>query len=155
MDPNDTISAVRPAPRTAAAVAPRRTRERLAAWLLWLAAACLLLVAIVHAAGYLTASIAVANSGLEPWLRKAFRALWLGFSLQAALVALVLGIAGWRPRAISPPVLAICGLMPVLSGVLLFWFLESVFGVALSLLAALGLLAGTALAPRAVASPPR
>lgn len=147
MDPNETVSAAH------ATLPPRgavRGRERLARWALAAAALALLAVAAVHGAGYLTVGIAVRNSGLQPWLQKAFGALWLGYTVQALLLAAVLGLAAWRPRSVSREVVAICGLLPVLAGIVLFWNLDGLWsqaGIALLLVAATGVLLGAAATP--------
>ncbi len=99
--------------------AGRPWRERAAAWALGLAALSLLGIALVHGAAYVTASIALANSGLSPAYKEAFGSLWLGFSLQATVLAGVLGLAALRPSSVSRAVVGICGLLPVLSVALL------------------------------------
>lgn len=117
--------------------------------LLLAGAAVLLVVTLWHAAGYVTASIAVANSGLTPDLKQSFRALWLGFSLQSLVTALVVLVAALRPRSISAPVLLICALLPGLNSALLFSFRGSLLGGSLLGLGAFLVIAGAALRPRA------
>ncbi len=132
------------APRTSSSVQPAG-RQKAAAYALYGASACLFLVAAMHGAGYVAASIAVKNSGLSPFFQNAFRALWLGFSLQALVIGGILLIAAMRPRSVSRAVLILCGLLPLISGALLALYLESVVG-SLALVAAAALIvAGAAL----------
>lgn len=100
-------------------------RVRSAHWLLGGASACLLLLAVIHAGGYAVAGIAISNSGLKPVYQATFRGLWLGFSLQALVVAAILALAALRPAAISRSVIVLCGLMPLVSGAILASTLES------------------------------
>ncbi len=117
-------------------------------------AAVLFVVTLHHATGYVTASIAVVNSGLTPDLQRSFRALWLGFSLQALVTALVVLIAALWPRSISAPVLLICALLPALNSALLFSYRGSLAGGSLLGLGALLVIAGAALRPRPPRLPP-
>ena len=122
-------------------------RGRAARWSLALAAGALLLLALVHGGGYVAASIAVANSGLKPLYQEAFRALWLGFSLQAAVLAGVLGLAALRPNAVSRAVAGICGLLPILNAALMLRFLGGAFTSALLVATATLVIVGMALQP--------
>lgn len=122
---------------------------KLSRWLLLGGAVVLFIVTLHHAAGYVTASIAVANSGLTPELKQSVRALWLGFSLQALVTALVVLIAAFRPLSISAPVLVICALLPALNAALLFSYRGNLTGAALLAAGGLLVIAGAALRPRA------
>ena len=110
---------------------------------LWVAAACLAVAALFQLASYFTASIAVANSGLEPGLQQSFRALWLGSALQSMLLALIFGVAGWRPGAVSRAVVLLCGLLPIASAALFFTLVGSGWGQSLTALAAIAVVAGS------------
>lgn len=136
-----------PVPSPAALTPQAPFRERLATAALVLAALLLLAVAVFHFTGYFTASLAAQNSGLSPWFQQAFRALWLGFSLQGVVLGLVVLLAALRPRWVSPPVAVICGLLPVVNGILLFHFLASALGTSVLILTALLLVTGAALRP--------
>jgi len=105
-------------------------------WCLWVAATCLAAAAAYQFTSYFTASIAVANSGLEPALRQAFSALWLGAGLQSLLLAAIFAVAGWRPGAVSRGVVLLCGLLPIASSALFFTQAGSGLGQALTSLAA-------------------
>jgi len=111
-------------------------------WCLWIAAGCLAAAAVAQLAGYLTASIAVANSGLEPDLRQSFRALWLGAALQSLLLAAIFGIAGWRPGAVSRAVILLCGLLPIAGAALFFTMVGNGWGQSLAALAAIAVVTG-------------
>ncbi len=127
-------------------------RSKLARFLLLGGALLLFAVTVLHSAGYVTTSIAVANSGLAPELKAAFKALWLGFSLQALVTALVVGVAAIWPRSVSSAVLLICALLPTLNAALLINFLGSFWGGLILALGAVLVLAGTALRPGAATS---
>ena len=131
----------------------RPLRERAAAWALAFAALALLGIALLHGTGYVAASIAVSNSGLSATYQETFRSLWLGFALQAAMLAGVLGLAALRPAAVSRAVVGICGLLPIVTVALMQRSSGGTF-TGLLLLVATGLvLAGMILQPsRASAS---
>lgn len=122
-------------------------RSKLARLLLLGGALLLLAVTVLHSAGYVTAAIALANSSLAPDLKAAFKGLWLGFSLQGLVTALVVGVAAVWPRSVSSAVLLICALLPTLNAALLINFLGSFWGGLVLALGALLVLAGTALRP--------
>lgn len=122
-------------------------RSKLARLLLLGGALLLLAVTALHSAGYVTAAIALANSSLAPDLKAAFKGLWLGFSLQGLVTALVVGVAAIWPRSVSSAVLLICALLPTLNAALLINFLGSFWGGLILALGAVLVLAGTALRP--------
>lgn len=122
-------------------------RSKLARLLLLGGAVILLLVAVLHTFGYVTTAIAVSNSGLSPELKSAVKALWLGFSLQAAVMGLVILIAAWKPSSVSSAVLLICALLPTLNAALLFKFVGSFYGAVMLAAGAVLVLVGTVLRP--------
>jgi hypothetical protein len=128
-------------------------RLRASRALLFCGGVALLIVAIYHAAGYVTTSIAVGNSGLSVELRDQFKALWLGFSLQALITALVVFAGALRPQSISAAVLLICALLPGLNAAVLFRYVGSTFGPILLLLSTCLVIAGAALRPRTAPAP--
>src|SRR5512140_32942 len=94
-------------------------RRPVSSCLLFASAGCLLLIAAIHGAGYAAVALAVRNSGLSPWFQDSFQALWLGYSLQLALIAAILAAAAWKPGTVSKSVTVLCGLLPLPSGLLL------------------------------------
>lgn len=122
-------------------------RSKLARLLLLGGALLLFAVTVLHSAGYVTAAIALANSSLAPELKAAFKGLWLGFSLQGLVTALVVAVAAIWPRSVSSAVWLICALLPTLNAALLINFLGSFWGGLVLALGALLVLAGTALRP--------
>lgn len=130
-----------PAPASRAQAARRKSSK----FALLGASLSMALVAAVHGAGYVTASIAVRNSGLAPYFQKAFRALWLGYALQALVVAGLLALAALWPTSVSRAVLLLASLLPLVTGALLAYHLDSVLGSLLLLLAVLLLGVGVAL----------
>lgn len=107
----------------------------------------LLIVAIVHIAGYLPTVFAVANSGLRPELQATFKALYLGHALQAFITALVILIGAFRPQAISAAVLLICALIPSLTAAVMFHFLGSFWGPVVLAVSGLLVILGAAARP--------
>ncbi len=118
-------------------------------WAMLIAATALLIVGLFYLIRFWDASIAFANSGMQPFYRQTARALWLGFCLQAGLLAVLFSIAALHPRAISRPMLVICGLMPICQGVLMLTLMHSLLGLAALTIATLALLTGAMLWPSA------
>ncbi len=99
-------------------------------------------VAAFYLANYVTAAIAINNSGLRPFYRESVRAMWLAFCLQLGLLALFFVFAAMRPRAISRGAIMLLALMPLASTSLLFYFATSRIGaVVLGIATALVLIA--------------
>lgn len=125
-----------PAPAAPSAPAFRETWGRR---LLLVAALVQGLVAVFHGFGFVSASIAVGSSGLSPYYRDAFKALWLGFLLQSVVVAGMLLLGGLRPKAIGREAILLASLMPFASGILWAAYVSS--GTAAVLLSVSALLA--------------
>lgn len=128
-------------------------RARLFRYCMLGSAAALIAIAVYYFIGYLGVAIAVGNNGLQPYYQQSIRALWLGFCLQSLLLGSLFALSALRPRAISKPVMVICGLLPILEAVLLFSFTGSFAGMLLMSLAALLVLTGGALWPPAPVEP--
>lgn len=137
---------------------PRVNAARLTASRLLLAGGAfgLLIVAVYHTAGYITTALAIANSSLQYEMQQSFKALWLGFSLQALITALVVLVGALRPHAISAAVLLICALLPSLNAAVLFHFVGSFFGAIVLAVSGLLVILGAAVRPPIVllAPPP-
>ena len=102
---------------------------------LGIAGAVTLLVSVaVHAVGYVTTSIAIANSGLKPEIQQTFRALWYGYLLQLVVIAGVLLVAALRAGSVAKSVVLILALLPLLNATLLF-----AYGVSTAAAALMGL----------------
>jgi hypothetical protein len=119
-------------------------------WCLYVAAAALAVSAIFQLTRYVTASIAVANSGLRPELAQSFRALWLASALQSLLLAVIVALAGARPRWFSRPAVVLCGLLPIVSAALFFTLVGSGAGQILSGAAAVAIALAALLWPKNV-----
>ena len=145
------MSPERSGPEVATKTPPRRPALT---YLLFAGAGCLLLIAAIHAAGYAAVTLAVRNSGLTPWFQNSFRALWLGYALQLAVIAAVLATAAWKPGSVSRAVTILCGLLPLPSGLLLAHYNDSLVTTVAFLLAAV-LIVGGALASPVPAPVPR
>lgn len=102
--------------------------QRLFRWCMVGAALIIAGVASYFAVAYVTASIAVGNSGLKIFYQESVRAMWLGFCAQLGLLAAVLLYAAARPRGISRQMLIVLAFMPMMSTVMLFWFAASRLG---------------------------
>jgi hypothetical protein len=134
MTPSPAPSSAPSSPPPARAVSGLGARERLARWIFAAAAALLAFLAAAHAASYVTVAIALGNSGLQPSLRAAIRAQWLGYALELLVVAAVVGLAAWRPRGVSPAVLVLAGLLALLQAALMLAYSGGFYG-SLALLA--------------------
>ncbi len=110
-------------------------------------ATLLLLAGAIHLTQYAAATLVLRNSVLTPWFQQSFRAPWLGHSLQYAVIALILAVAALRPGSVSNPVTVLCGLLPLVSGLLLSAFNGSLFGTAILLAAAILIISGALLSP--------
>ena len=138
-----------PASRTAASLPGRPVSS----YVLFAGAGCLLLVAAIHAAGYAAVMLAVRNSGLTPWFQGCFRALWLGYALQLAVIAAILAAAAWKPGSVSRAVTILCGLLPLPTGLLLASYNDSLPTTVAYLVVAVLTVAGALLTPRAAPRP--
>lgn len=105
-------------------------------------------MALIQMIAYGTAAIALSNSGLSEFYRNIFRGLWLGFPVQLMLMAGILAVAIWRPGSVTPVVLSICGLLPLLNGAIFMAMIGSWFGASILLVVAVAILAGAFLQPR-------
>ena len=103
-------------------------RHRAARILLLAAAVLLAAIGLVLAVAFGDADIAVSNTGLETWLKNAIKALWIGFLLQALVVAALFVLAAFRQEMLSPAALLAAGLPPLLSALLVFSFMGSYLG---------------------------
>ena len=103
-------------------------RHRAAHILLLAAAVLLAAIGLVLAVAFGDADIAVSNTGLETWLKNAIKALWIGFLLQALVVAALFVLAAFRQEMLSPAALLAAGLPPLLSALLVFSFMGSYLG---------------------------
>lgn len=97
-------------------------------------AIALLVAAAVHSIGYVTTSIAIANSGLKPEIQQTFRSLWYGYLLQLVVIAGVLLVAALRAGSVAKSVVLILALLPLLNAALLF-----AYGVSTAAAALMGL----------------
>ena len=132
--------------------APRPGRPA-SSYLLFAGSGGLLFLAAIHSAGYAAVVLASRNSGLTPWFQGAFRALWLGYALQLAVIAAILAAAAWKPGTVSKAVTILCGLLPLPTGLLLANANDSVATTVVYLVVALLTVAGALLTPRSAPVP--
>lgn len=112
-------------------------------------ALALLGVAVFYFVNYVVVlSIALGNSGVQPFLQHSIRALWLAFGCQAMLIGAMYAIVAYRPHAVSREVIVIFGLMQLVEAILLFTFAGSTIVAMLLVAAAVCVLAGSLLWPK-------
>ena len=126
-------------------------RDRSFRYCMLIGALALAGVGLFYFVSYVGVAIALNNSGMQPFYKDSIRALWLAFGVQAALFALLYLLVAYRPRAVSREVIVICGLLQVAESVLLFSLAGSPLAVGLLGVAALFVLLGSVLWPKAVA----
>lgn len=134
-------------PSRGAAVAEtlKSAGHRTGRWALLAGAVLLLALAVYQAVGYVGAALALSNSGLLPFYKSAFKALWLGMALQTALVAVLVFIGALQPTRLSGPALVITSLIPLTGAALLAAFLSSFVGTVVLVVAAILVLTGALL----------
>lgn len=134
-----------PAARPAGPGAFKTARQKVGRGSLLLGAGLLLALSVYQVVSYFGASFALANSGLAPFYRSSFKALWLGMALQTALVAVLVVVGALQPARLSGPALVITSLIPLAGAALLAAFLASFVGAVLLAAAALLVLTGALL----------
>jgi hypothetical protein len=110
-------------------------------------------VAIFYFANYVVLAIALANNGLEPFLKDSVRALWLAYACQSLLIALLYLLVAFKPHAVSREVIVLLGLLQLVEASLLFSFTGSMLVALLLVAAAVFVLAGAALWPKKLPEP--
>lgn len=88
----------------------------------------LVVIAILHGLG--VESLGKKLSSLPPdfFIVGAFRAVWLGFSLTALLLALIFAGAALRPLSVQRWVIGILACIPIGSAILIYTYVGSFFG---------------------------
>lgn len=129
----------------AAPSALKSARQKLGRWSLLFGAALLLALAVYQSVGYFGASLALGNSGLAPFYKSAFKALWLGMALQTGLVGVLVLVGALQPTRLSGPALVITSLIPLAGAALLAAFLASFMGTVILVAAAVLVLVGALL----------
>jgi hypothetical protein len=90
-------------------------------WCLFGAAFIMAGVAIYFLAIYASASLAVGNSGIDPFYGQIARSMWLGFCTQLGLLAVIFMIAASRPHFVSRQFALVLAIMPAINMLMLFW----------------------------------
>jgi hypothetical protein len=116
-------------------------------------AAALLSVSLYYLLGYVGVAIALNNSGIQPFYQQSIRAMWLAFGFQAFLMAVLYAVVAWRPRAVSRAVIVICGLLQLVEAVLQLSLSGSAIAMAMLSIAAIFVLIGSTLWPKAIDMP--
>ena len=148
MKNDDAPGAAPSTPAAPAAPAPAEAfRLRAAKAVLATAAGCLLVIALLHASGYFFAKVATEYSGVKSEYHAVFRGLRLGSAVQALIVAVILAIAALRPKAVSSPVIVLCGLLPLVGTAMVAWSTANTVGSVLLAATSLLVVAGALLRP--------
>lgn len=100
-----------------------------ARFLVALSSLVLLAGGAVHAVAYRRFDAALATVSLPPFYANASRGLWLIDSATQLVLSVVFAWIAIRPGSASPVVLALIGLIPAATAVLIYWFLGA-FGAA-------------------------
>jgi len=96
--------------------------------LLAIAALLMFFGAYAHAAAFYSRALPFIDSiALPPFFNGSFKALWMADSTTMASLGLLFGWLAFRPRAASPPVIALLALIPAATGVLIYKFLGTFF----------------------------
>ena len=113
--------------------------------LLTIASLFLALGGSMHLLAYPKAVAAVAASNLADYFGNALKALWLMDSAGMYTLAIACALIAARPAAASGLVVAVLGLIPAATAVLLYVFIGSFIGAHVLLVTALAMFAGGAL----------
>lgn len=116
-------------------------------------AAALAGVAIYYFVAYVPLVVALGSSGMKLHYQDAVRAQWLAFGVQSLLIAVLYIVVAFRPRAVTREVIVLLGLLQLTESLLLFTFAENRLAMTLLAVAAVFVLVGSVLWPRA-AEPP-
>lgn len=87
--------------------------------------------AIFHGSAYTAVASALDKTALNYFLRGGLRGLWLMFSVQLVVVALLCLSVVWRPHDQTKIVICFCSLLLALETALLFWSVGFFIGEAL------------------------
>ncbi len=117
-------------------------------------AVALMGVAIFYLSYYaVVIRIALGNSGVKPFVADSMRSMWIAFSLQSLLIGLLYALVAWRPRLVSREVIVLFGLLQLVEAVLLLSSAGSKVAAALLIAAAVFVLLGSVLWPKALPAP--
>lgn len=127
-------------------------RDRSFRYCMLIGAAALGAVGLFYLGYYgLVIRVALGNSGITPFLADSMRAMWITFACQALLIAALYAMVAWRPRAVSREVIVLLGMLQLVEAVMLFAFAGSMTVALLLVVAAVFVLTGAMLWPKATA----
>jgi|SRR5215813_10016725 len=116
--------------------------------LLAFSAVLLAIGASIHTAAFGKVSAAVSTSDLAPFFGKGLKVLWLQDSTIAIVLAIVFAIVVICPFAASRAVIVLLGLVPVITGTLVYLFIGNFIGGHIFLAAGSAAILGGLLSPR-------
>jgi hypothetical protein len=116
--------------------------------LLAFSAVLLVIGALIHTAAFGKVSAAVATSDLAPFFGKGLKVLWLQDSTIAIMLAMVFAIVASCPLAASKAVIVLLGLVPVVTGILVYLFIGNFIAGHIFLAAGIAAILGGLLSPR-------
>lgn len=124
-------------------------KEKAFRYCMLIGAAALGAVAIFYFVGFVELKIALNNNGLQPSLQQSIEGLWLAFAFHGLLIALLYLLVAYKPRSVSREVIVLMGLIQLVEAVLLFATAGNRISSLLLALAALFVLVGALLWPKA------
>jgi hypothetical protein len=124
---------------------------KLARWLILLGSVVLFCGALLHLVGYRFLVPVVANTGIDPKVLGALKCVWLVFSVQILILSPALVWISRRPGGRS--VLLYLALMPLIDGILMYYFVGSFIGSNIVAVGTVLLLVGGWLLPHDNISP--
>jgi hypothetical protein len=113
--------------------------------LLWVTALALVAIALLHGMGVSSLGAELDAAQLKPFVAGGFRAVWLGFSVTAVLLALVFAGAALRPQFAGRAALTLLALVPIASALLVYHYIGPFAGAHMMMAAGLIGIAGAAL----------
>jgi hypothetical protein len=115
--------------------------------LLSFSAILLAIGAWIHTSAFGKVSAAVAKSDIDAFVGKGLKVLWLQDSTIAIVLAIVFATVAIRPFAASKTVIALLGLVPVITAVLAYHFIGNFVGGHIFLTAGIAAILGALLCP--------
>jgi spore maturation protein SpmB len=116
--------------------------------LLVFSAILLAIGAWIHTSAFGKVSAAVAKSGIDAFIGKGLKVLWLQDSTIAMVLAIVFATVAFRPFAASKTVIVLLGLVPVITAALVYHFIGNFVGGHIFLTAGVAAILGGLLCPR-------
>lgn len=128
-------------------------RNRSFRYCMLIGATALAAVAVYYFVTYTLLIVALGSSGMKLHYQESVRALWLAFGFQSLLIAVLYTIVAFHPRGVTREVIVICGLLQLTESLLLFMFSGNAIAVTLLGIAAVCVMIGSLVWPKALEEP--